>query len=422
MPGEHQPFGGPRVPSSCSARPSRARPRLDRRGRARPAARCAIGSPAAPPAGPAGAARRLVGRRPRHHRPEASVALTKLVVGLGYIPSVQFAPFYLAQQKGYYTGRRSRHRVPEQDRRQPHPARRPGRHRHRDRRRDERHPGRQPGHPGPVHRHDLRQVPERRLRQGVVGDQDGGRPQGQEDRHARPLRVGLGHAPGAARLGRAEARPTSRSSSTRITPSGRRSTRARWTPRPVSRTTNPSSSSTTAPRSPAHRRDHAAARPGPDRRRPRPRHQARRDRRFRGGDAAGDGGDQGRSAVGLDAAITEVPSWRPEGAPGGDPRGHHRLVDRDRAGRPTGSAPSTRAGWTTSIDYLQSLGLVKAPVTVDDLVRTDAARRRVSAGRRPCDAWAAEPGGEAGIGGIGTIVVPATQPCAELPDSAQESL
>lgn len=28
---------------------------------------------------------------------------TKLVVGLGYIPSVQFAQFYLAQQAGYYT-------------------------------------------------------------------------------------------------------------------------------------------------------------------------------------------------------------------------------------------------------------------------------------------------------------------------------
>ncbi|HET7472309.1 MAG TPA: ABC transporter substrate-binding protein [Candidatus Limnocylindrales bacterium] len=31
-----------------------------------------------------------------------STAPTKLIVGLGYIPSVQFAPFYLAQQKGYY--------------------------------------------------------------------------------------------------------------------------------------------------------------------------------------------------------------------------------------------------------------------------------------------------------------------------------
>ncbi len=31
-----------------------------------------------------------------------STAPTPLVVGLGYIPSVQFAPFYLAQQAGYY--------------------------------------------------------------------------------------------------------------------------------------------------------------------------------------------------------------------------------------------------------------------------------------------------------------------------------
>jgi NitT/TauT family transport system substrate-binding protein len=34
--------------------------------------------------------------------PSASPAPTKLVVGLGYIPSVQFAPFYLADQAGYY--------------------------------------------------------------------------------------------------------------------------------------------------------------------------------------------------------------------------------------------------------------------------------------------------------------------------------
>ena len=33
---------------------------------------------------------------------EPSVTPTRLVVGLGYIPSVQFAQFYVAQQKGYY--------------------------------------------------------------------------------------------------------------------------------------------------------------------------------------------------------------------------------------------------------------------------------------------------------------------------------
>jgi len=33
---------------------------------------------------------------------EPSLSATKLVVGLGYIPSVQFAQFYLAQQNGYY--------------------------------------------------------------------------------------------------------------------------------------------------------------------------------------------------------------------------------------------------------------------------------------------------------------------------------
>ncbi|HEV8403184.1 MAG TPA: ABC transporter substrate-binding protein [Candidatus Limnocylindrales bacterium] len=34
---------------------------------------------------------------------DESIAPTKLVVGLGYIPSVQFAQFYLAEQRGYYT-------------------------------------------------------------------------------------------------------------------------------------------------------------------------------------------------------------------------------------------------------------------------------------------------------------------------------
>ena len=62
-------------------------------------------------------------------RPSASPA--KLVVGLGFIPSVQFAPFYLADQDGYYRDAGPRGRVPEQDRPGPRDARRPGRHRRR---------------------------------------------------------------------------------------------------------------------------------------------------------------------------------------------------------------------------------------------------------------------------------------------------
>jgi putative riboflavin transport system substrate-binding protein len=45
----------------------------------------------------------LAGCRPTGSAsPVASSAATPLTVGLGYIPSVQFAPFYLAQQRGYY--------------------------------------------------------------------------------------------------------------------------------------------------------------------------------------------------------------------------------------------------------------------------------------------------------------------------------
>jgi NitT/TauT family transport system substrate-binding protein len=35
-------------------------------------------------------------------QPDPTAAVTELKVGLGYIPSVQFAPFYFAQQQGYY--------------------------------------------------------------------------------------------------------------------------------------------------------------------------------------------------------------------------------------------------------------------------------------------------------------------------------
>jgi ABC-type nitrate/sulfonate/bicarbonate transport systems, periplasmic components len=62
------------------------------------AAACSAGSsptpppPSAAPSGPASAPASV----------PATPAPIKLTVGLGYIPSVQFAPFYLAQQAGYY--------------------------------------------------------------------------------------------------------------------------------------------------------------------------------------------------------------------------------------------------------------------------------------------------------------------------------
>lgn len=54
-------------------------------------------SPAGPAADPSTA-----GPSPAGPSPVASVEPVKLTVGLGYIPSVQFAPFYLAQQEGWY--------------------------------------------------------------------------------------------------------------------------------------------------------------------------------------------------------------------------------------------------------------------------------------------------------------------------------
>ena len=89
--------------------------------------------------------------------------------------------------------------VREQDRPRADHARRPGRDRRRDRRRDERHPGREPGDPGPLRLHRLRRLPEHRLRQGVFGDRRTRRPDREEDRHPRQVRVVVDPAPGAAR-------------------------------------------------------------------------------------------------------------------------------------------------------------------------------------------------------------------------------
>ena len=57
-------------------------------------------SPSAPASATASAAAGSSGGAGASTEPSGSP--TKLVVGLGYIPSVQFAQFYLAQQRGYY--------------------------------------------------------------------------------------------------------------------------------------------------------------------------------------------------------------------------------------------------------------------------------------------------------------------------------
>ena len=66
---------------------------------------CGSGGSSATPAGSAGASQPAPASAAASGSPAASSATAapvKLVVGLGYIPSVQFAPFYLADQAGYY--------------------------------------------------------------------------------------------------------------------------------------------------------------------------------------------------------------------------------------------------------------------------------------------------------------------------------
>jgi len=60
------------------------------------------GSSSSTPVPPASAAPGSAGSSPESANPGRSQAESTLVVGLGYIPSVQFAPFYLALQNGDY--------------------------------------------------------------------------------------------------------------------------------------------------------------------------------------------------------------------------------------------------------------------------------------------------------------------------------
>ena len=75
------------------------------------------------------------------------------------------------------------------------------------------------------------------------GITDGRRPQGQEDRHPRPLRLVVDHAPGAARVGRADARRRDDRRVPGLRPGRRRRAGRRGRRDRASSTTSPSSSS-----------------------------------------------------------------------------------------------------------------------------------------------------------------------------------
>ena len=288
------------VVAACTAVPARLRPscrapRAARRRRPRRRGAVRVG---------------LDRTAPRRPRPPSG-PLTKLTVGLGYIPSVQFAPFYLAQQKGYYDGGRPRGDVPEQDRPRPRPLVGQGAIDVGIADGTSVIPAVSQGIPIQYVATIYGQFPNDRLRQGVVRDQDRGRPQGQEDRAPRAgtarrwimLQALLASARPDARRRRDRRVP-------RLRPGRRGRRRARSMPRPASSNNEPVQlelAGEPAPVAP-RRRHHAAARARPDRRHDDARDQARRDRGVRGGDAPRDGArSPGDPKVGLDAAITAVP-------------------------------------------------------------------------------------------------------------------
>ena len=129
--------------------------------------------------------------------------LTKLTVGLGYIPSVQFAQFYRAQQQGYYRAAGLDVTFQNGRRRQPRHARRTGRRRHRHRRRHERHPGRRPGHPDSYAATIYAQFPNVVHRPGATAPiKTAADLEGHSLGIPGRLRLELDHAPGTALVGR----------------------------------------------------------------------------------------------------------------------------------------------------------------------------------------------------------------------------
>ena len=127
------------------------------------------------------------------------VAPVELTVGLGYIPSVQFAQFYLADQAGYY--RDAGLEVTFQNKIDPDLVTLVGQGAIDIGIADGTSviPAVSQGIPIRYVATVYADVPQHRLRQGIVGDHRTGRPRRQEDRHPRQVRLVVDHAPGAAR-------------------------------------------------------------------------------------------------------------------------------------------------------------------------------------------------------------------------------
>ena len=192
---------------------------------------------------------------------------SKLTVGLGYIPSVQFARV-LSGRPGRLLRRRGS-RVTFQNAIDADlvPKVGAGHARSRPVRRHERDPGRQPGRADHVRRDDLRQVPVDRVRQGEQRDHRRRRPRRQEARDPGQVRLVVDHAPGAARVeGPHAGRPDDRRVPG-LRPGRRRgSGRRRRGHRVRQQRAGPARPDGREGHGPADRRRHAAARPRDHRR------------------------------------------------------------------------------------------------------------------------------------------------------------
>ena len=131
------------------------------------------------------------------------MAPTTLVVGLGYIPSVQFAQFYLAQQNGYYADAGLEVEFQQKIDADLIPLVGAGTIDIGIGDGTSVIPAASNGIPVEYVATIYGKFPNIVFAKASSGHQDRGGPQGQEDRHAGPLRLRLGHAPGAARLGQA---------------------------------------------------------------------------------------------------------------------------------------------------------------------------------------------------------------------------